>query len=58
MANVRNFWVDGNIDGRTTPIYGGPIKKMVVFHLKYFKEVKRISQQHYMSEDMLMKMVL
>ena len=22
--NVRNFWIDGRIDGRRTPIEGGP----------------------------------
>lgn len=41
MANVRNFWVDGNIDGRTTPMYGGPIKKDGGFSLKIFQRSEK-----------------
>lgn len=24
---VRNFWIDGDVDGRTTSVKGGPVSK-------------------------------
>lgn len=32
--NVRNFWIEAEIDGRATPLAGGPVRKEGGFHLR------------------------
>lgn len=37
---MRNFWIEGEIDGRTTKLTGGPVRKDGGFDLTVYQRVE------------------
>lgn len=52
MANVRNFWIDADIDGRATHLSGGPSNRGGGFQLRIYMRDDGESKLAYVIEGM------
>lgn len=47
--NIRNFWIECHIDGRTEPLTGGPVSKEGGFHMTIRQRDQEMISPHFLS---------